>query len=103
MITGVAASTKSQGITCESLEFPEPAEFLDGSGGQRFALVPMQAVIAGAGKRAKVIDYFLGVREAGADHWTYIQGTWIGPASLPSLVPEFPVDHPLPPRQTTQL
>jgi len=95
--TDVAATQTRLGITRESITFPTPPEFIEGKSGRWFVLVPSRTVVSGRGGRGAVNGFYLGVREPGATAWKYIPGQFIKPEGLPSLLPDFPAQHPLPP------
>lgn len=103
MYEGVVAVQARSGVERESLTFPTAPEFIEGKDGRWFVLVPSHVVIFAKDARGAATGYHLGVKEAGATEWKYIPGPFIRPDQLPSLLPDFPSEHPLPPRSTEKL
>lgn len=99
----VAASQKRMGITRESLTFPQPPEFIEGKDGRLFAVIPNEVIVTGGGSRAAMTGFQVGVKEAGAADWKYVPGQFVTEDTLPALLPDFPAQHPLPPRSSKRL
>ena len=100
---GVAATQTKLGIQRESITFPTPPEFIEGKNGRWFVLVSSRTVVFGNGGRGAANGFHLGVKEPGAKQWKYIPGQFINPERLPSLLPDFPARHPLPPQSNEKL
>ena len=100
---GVAAAQTKAGIKRESLTFPTPPEFIAGKNGRWFVLVPNKVVVSDGTRRGARTGLQLGVKEQGATEWKYIPGQFVRPDLLATLAPDFPADHPLPPRSTEKL
>jgi len=99
----VAKTQAKAGIKLESFTFPSPPEFIAGQGERRFALVPTRIIVTDGTNRGGSTGFQLGVKEPGAAEWKYIPGFFVRPDLLAELAPDFPVDHPLPPRSTEKL
>jgi hypothetical protein len=100
---GVAESQRQAGIRRDSLSFPTPPEFIAGKNQRRFVLVPIKITVSRGSDSAAISGFHLGVKEPGAEEWKYISGQFIKSETLPALLPDFPADHPLPPRSTEKL
>jgi hypothetical protein len=87
---------RKSGMTLESFAFPEPPEFFT-AGGTRFVFVPTLSVVAVNGKRFESRNFQLGVLEAGATRWTYVEGSRLNPQNVHQLLPAFPSDRSFPP------
>lgn len=92
----------SDEVTLEAFAFPRPPEFLEG-GGRRFAIVPTRSVIGIRGQRIESLNFQFGVLEAGAESWTYLEGSQLNQAIVQSLFPGFPADYVFPERQRRRL
>ena len=92
----VVAQVRRSGMTLESFSFPEAPEFFT-AGGTRYVFVPTLSVVAVNGKRFESRNFQLGVLEAGATRWTFIEGSRLNPQNVHQLLPAFPSDRSFPP------
>jgi hypothetical protein len=95
-LEAIVAQVRKSGMTLESFSFPEPPEFFT-AGGTRYVFVPTLSVVAVNGKRFESRNFQLGVLEAGATRWTYVEGSRLTPQNVHQLLPAFPSDRSLPP------
>jgi len=92
----IVAQVRKSGMTLESFSFPAPPDFFT-AGGTRFVFVPTLSVVAVNGKRFESRNFQLGVLEAGATRWTYVEGSRLNPQNVNTLLPAFPSGRALPP------
>jgi hypothetical protein len=98
----IVAQVRKSGMTLESFSFPAAPAFFD-AGGTRFVFVPTLSVVAVNGKRFESRNFQLGVLDAGATRWTYVEGSRLTPQNVHTLLPTFPSDRPFPPIQRKAL
>jgi hypothetical protein len=94
-LEAIVAQVKKTGMTLESFSFPEPPQFFT-QGTTRYVFVPTLSVVAVDGKRFESRNFQLGVLEAGATRWTFVEGSRLTPQNVQQLVPGFPADRPFP-------
>jgi hypothetical protein len=92
----IVAQARKSGMTLESFTFPEAPEFFT-AGGTRYVFVPTLSVVAVNGKRFESRNFQLGVLEAGATRWTFVEGSRLNPQNVHQLLPAFPSDRSFPP------
>ena len=95
-LEAIVAQVRKSGMTLESFSFPEPPQFFT-AGGTRYVFVPTLSVVAVNGKRFESRNFQLGVLEAGATRWTYVEGSRLTPQNVHQLLPAFPSDRSFPP------
>ena len=94
----IVAQVRKSGMTLESFSFPDPPQFFT-AGGTRYVFVPTLSVVVVNGKRFESRNFQLGVLEAGATRWTYVEGSRLNPQNVHQLLPAFPSDRSFPPIQ----
>jgi hypothetical protein len=95
-LEAIVAQVRKSGMTLESFSFPEPPVFFT-AGTTRYVFVPTLSVVAVNGKRFESRNFQLGVLEAGATRWTYVEGSRLNPQNVHQLLPTFPSDRSFPP------
>ena len=95
-LEAIVAQVRKSGMTLESFSFPAAPAFFD-AGGTRYVFVPTLSVVAVNGKRFESRNFQLGVLDAGATRWTYVEGSRLTPQNVHQLLPAFPSDRPFPP------
>lgn len=95
-LADVAAQLQALEMKLDSLVFPESPAFLEGSNGRRFAIVSTKSVFSSKGQKIESFNFQLGIREAGATQWTYVEGSRMTPQVLLLLLPDFPSGYQLP-------
>ena len=98
----IVAQVRRSGMTLESFSFPDPPQFFT-AGGTRYVFVPTLSVVVVNGKRFESRNFQLGVLEAGATRWTYVEGSRLNPQNVHQLLPAFPSDRSFPPIQRKEL
>jgi hypothetical protein len=98
----IVAQVRKSGMTLEAFSFPDPPQFFT-AGGTRYVFVPTLSVVVVNGKRFESRNFQLGVLEAGATRWTYVEGSRLNPQNVHQLLPAFPSDRSFPPIQRKAL
>ena len=98
----IVAQVRKSGMTLESFSFPAAPEFFT-AGATRYVFVPTVSVVAVNGKRFESRNFQLGVLEAGATRWTFVEGSRLNPQNVHQLLPTFPSDRSFPPIQRKEI
>lgn len=101
-LEAIVAQVRKSGMTLESFSFPAPPDFFT-VGGTRYVFVPTLSIVAVNRKRFESRNFQLGVLEAGATRWTYVEGSRLNPQNVHQILPAFPSDRSFPPIQRKEI
>jgi hypothetical protein len=105
--SNMARMMRAVAMRLNRLTFKAAPQFLEGSNGRRFVIVPYVIInsgthISGARRTHEGEDFKLGILEPGTTDWKYIGGH-VGDKGVQRVFPDFPAGVQLPPRTTMRL
>jgi DnaJ domain len=89
---------RARGDTIPIIEVSEPKEIIT-AGNRQFAIVPMTTRVKIPEGTVHLKGFLIAISSNSGNSWTFIDGTYLTKERLAQLLPDFPVQLPLPPSE----